>query len=162
MQFAISKSIRTLLIWVLLFVASVRDTKIREVPNVFIYAIGAIQFLYILLSSGSQAVFFHLFMRSCIAGIEILAFFLGICFVIDALGIKQGIGGGDIKLLSVLGTVLGFKGALLNLLLGCVAALVFCFARRKKLSDTFPFVPFIAIGNVAVATCDFLGVIQLS
>lgn len=79
-------------------------------------------------------------------------------FLLIAIVSKGGIGGGDIKLISVLGFVLGIKKILLNMLLSFIIGGIFSiFAlllKKKGKKDTIPFGPFI---NIAAVITLFFG-----
>ncbi|MEI6127551.1 MAG: A24 family peptidase [Pseudomonadota bacterium] len=63
---------------------------------------------------------------------------------------KEGMGGGDIKLLAMIGAFLGWKGALAALMLGAFAGsmtgIILIFAKGKSLKYAVPFGPFLAAG----------------
>lgn len=73
-------------------------------------------------------------------------------FLIIALASKGGMGGGDIKLISVLGFILGLKNILLNILLsfiiGAGFSIFLLLSKRKGKKDSIPFGPFINIAFV--------------
>ncbi|NPC93552.1 prepilin peptidase [Bacillus sp. WMMC1349] len=72
--------------------------------------------------------------------------------LITALFTKGGIGGGDIKLFTVLGLVLGYRLVLLAFFLsatiGTVFALIAMFAGQLNRREPLPFVPAISIGSL--------------
>lgn len=63
---------------------------------------------------------------------------------------KEGMGGGDIKLLAMTGAFLGWKGALVTLILGaCVGSiigLILIICKGKDLKYAIPFGPFLSAG----------------
>jgi leader peptidase (prepilin peptidase) / N-methyltransferase len=63
---------------------------------------------------------------------------------------KGGIGGGDIKLMGVLGLVLGFQGAYLTLMIasvvGVLVAIVGLITKKYNRKTAIPFGPYIAVG----------------
>jgi len=65
---------------------------------------------------------------------------------------KEGMGGGDIKLMGMIGLFLGLKLTLLSLLLSIYIAglisLILLLSKRKKAGDSIPYGPFIAIGTL--------------
>jgi leader peptidase (prepilin peptidase) / N-methyltransferase len=65
---------------------------------------------------------------------------------------KGGIGGGDIKLMGVLGLVLGFQGAYLTLMVasivGVLVAIVGLVTKKYNRKTAIPFGPYLAIGAV--------------
>ncbi|MFA5524057.1 MAG: prepilin peptidase [Tissierellales bacterium] len=73
-------------------------------------------------------------------------------FLIIALVSKGGMGGGDIKLISALGFILGLKKTLLNILLsfiiGSTLSVLLLMFKKKGKKDAIPFGPFINIGFI--------------
>lgn len=63
---------------------------------------------------------------------------------------EEGMGGGDIKLLAMIGAFLGWKGALISLMVGAVAGTITGMAmilvRSKNLKYALPFGPFLSLG----------------
>jgi leader peptidase (prepilin peptidase)/N-methyltransferase len=76
---------------------------------------------------------------------------LGFCFLLLlAILSKGGIGGGDIKLMGVLGLVLGFQGAYLTLMIasvvGVLVAIIGLLAKKYNRKTAIPFGPYLAVG----------------
>lgn len=73
----------------------------------------------------------------------------GLLFLIIAVVSKGAMGGGDIKLIAVLGLILGLKNTFLNILLsfviGAVVSLYLLLSGKKGRKDAIPFGPFINI-----------------
>lgn len=71
---------------------------------------------------------------------------------------KEGMGGGDIKLMAMIGAVLGWKNTLLTIFLGSVAGSLIGISlmtlKKKKRDDPIPFGPFLVLGAI---TSLFLG-----
>lgn len=70
---------------------------------------------------------------------------------------KEGMGGGDIKMVGACGLILGYKNILLSLFLSSVIALVLiCIisAFKKKTMDMIPFGPALALG---ILICHYFG-----
>ncbi len=67
----------------------------------------------------------------------------------------EAMGGGDIKLMGMVGSFLGWKGALLTIMLGAlsgsVVGVLLIVLKRHKMEKVIPFGPFLAIGAVASA-----------
>lgn len=63
---------------------------------------------------------------------------------------KDGMGGGDIKLLAMIGALIGWKGVLFTIyfasIIGTCAGLVIILQRRKNLKFAIPFGPFLSLG----------------
>ena len=65
---------------------------------------------------------------------------------------KDGMGGGDIKLLAMIGAFLGWKGVLFTImassLIGTVVGIILMLRARKGIKMALPFGPFLAIGAI--------------
>lgn len=66
---------------------------------------------------------------------------------------KEGMGGGDIKLLAMIGALTGIKGVVLTVLLSSISGTIagigtMIFKRKKDLKLAIPFGPFLSIGAV--------------
>ena len=66
---------------------------------------------------------------------------------------KEGMGGGDIKLLSMMGAVIGWKGVLFTIFvasaIGTICGILIILKARKTMKLAVPFGPFLAIGGIA-------------
>ena len=66
---------------------------------------------------------------------------------------KEGMGGGDIKLLAMIGAVIGWKGVLFTIFVasavGTLSGLLVMLKSRKGMKLAIPFGPFLAIGGIA-------------
>lgn len=66
---------------------------------------------------------------------------------------KEGMGGGDIKLLAMMGAVIGWKGVLFTIFvasaIGTVAGMLVMLKTRTSMKLKVPFGPFLAIGAIA-------------
>ncbi len=67
----------------------------------------------------------------------------------------EAMGGGDIKLMGMVGSFLGWKGALLTIMLGALTGsavgLSLILLKRQTMEKVIPFGPFLALGAVATA-----------
>ncbi|MGC9325054.1 MAG: prepilin peptidase [Desulfomonilia bacterium] len=65
---------------------------------------------------------------------------------------KQGMGGGDVKLLGMIGVFTGWQGVLFTLfsasLLGTLVGIPWAFLQRKNIQSPIPFGPFLSIGSL--------------
>jgi len=65
---------------------------------------------------------------------------------------KEGMGGGDIKLLAMIGAFIGWKGVLLTIFMGSaigtLVGLTDMVAKKKNMKMRIPFGPFLAIGAI--------------
>jgi leader peptidase (prepilin peptidase)/N-methyltransferase len=79
-------------------------------------------------------------------------------FLLIAIASNGGMGGGDIKLIAVLGFILGLKKTVLNILLsfiiGALFSVVLLLLKKKGKKDPIPFGPFI---NIAFCITIFFG-----
>jgi leader peptidase (prepilin peptidase)/N-methyltransferase len=66
---------------------------------------------------------------------------------------KEGMGGGDIKLLAMMGAIIGWKGVLFTIFvasaIGTVAGLLVMLKTRTSMKLKVPFGPFLALGAIA-------------
>jgi len=66
---------------------------------------------------------------------------------------KEGMGGGDIKLLALIGALIGWKGVLFTIFLasmiGAVSGILVMFHQKKDLKLAVPFGPFLSIGAIS-------------
>ena len=88
--------------------------------------------------------------RSVAAALVFGGGLLGVSLVMDRLMGRDTLGGGDIKLLAVVGLYLGPIGALFALVLACVIGLLFHALRRGEEARPFPFGPSIAVATAAM------------
>jgi leader peptidase (prepilin peptidase) / N-methyltransferase len=76
----------------------------------------------------------------------------GTMFYVIALVWRGGMGGGDIKLIAMIGSFLGLQGAIFTMfssaLLGSVIGVILILLRKKGRKDTVPFGPFLAVGAI--------------
>lgn len=77
---------------------------------------------------------------------------LALSFAFDKVVGRQSLGGGDIKLLFVVGLFLGLAASVLNLIVACVVGIVFSLATQRSRRDSddprvFPFGPSIALAT---------------
>lgn len=72
-----------------------------------------------------------------------------------------GIGGGDIKLLSVIGLYIGILDWLILFILALVSALIFIgtvYVTKNKLIKNIVFAPYILIGYVGILLLNYIGI----
>lgn len=133
-----------------LFVISLTDLETFEIPDGAIIA-GAISWVVF-----TAAEFFlgvhdiKWIIHHLIAALIIGAVMLLISLVMDKILGRDSMGGGDIKLFSLLGLYLGYAGSYELVLLSCIVGLLFAGARKifiKKASKEFPFGPSIALSG---------------
>jgi leader peptidase (prepilin peptidase)/N-methyltransferase len=78
---------------------------------------------------------------------------LAIGWIWEKLRHVEAMGGGDVKLMGMVGSFLGWKGALLTIMIGAfvgsVVGLGLIMLKRHKMDNVIPFGPFLALGAVA-------------
>jgi len=81
-----------------------------------------------------------------------------VAWIYNLLTGKEGMGGGDIKLLAMIGTIIGWKGVIFTIFVssaaGTLVGLPVMLVKGKNMKFAVPFGPFLAIGAV---TYIFLG-----
>lgn len=123
----------------LLLVISVIDLRMGIVPNRFVLFIFLWVFLW-------QFIWPYLSMESALTG------FIsgGALFYVIALASKGGMGGGDIKLMAVLGFAAGWPYVLvlfiLSFILGALVGSLLLITKKRVLKDSLPFAPFLSLG----------------
>ena len=126
-----------------LIVISVIDFKLKIIPNKITYP-GIILALILSL------IFNHISFIPSLLGIIIPA---GL-FLLVALIYQKGLGMGDVKLVAMIGAVLGWQYTLLGVVFGSIIGLIiiFCLMMLKKFKprQQIPFGTFISIGTVLV------------
>lgn len=67
----------------------------------------------------------------------------------------EAMGGGDVKLMAMVGSLLGWKGSLLTIMLGALtgslAGMILIISKRLSMNRVIPFGPFLALGAVITA-----------
>ena len=65
---------------------------------------------------------------------------------------KQGMGGGDVKLLGMIGVFVGWEGVLFTIFMGSLVGTIFglpwAFVQKKTMQAAIPFGPFLALGGL--------------
>ncbi len=71
---------------------------------------------------------------------------------------RDGMGGGDIKLLAMMGTIIGWKGVIFTIfassVIGSCVGITMMLIKNKNMKFAIPFGPFLSIGAIAYV---FLG-----
>lgn len=126
--------------------AMVIDLKYHRIPNLIPLTLIIGRFITIL---------YEFLFRQEVAMNQLISSLLGfaICFVVLFVlskAMHNGIGMGDVKLLSAIGFMCGIYAVcsilLVGLLASCVISIVLLISKIKKVKDYIPFAPFIYIG----------------
>ena len=132
-----------------LFCLSLVDLDTFEIPNRFLLIPAVARLLQLFLTHGFTASFY----RPVLFAAAILAALLALVLVMDRLLGKESMGGGDIKLLSLLGLFFTVPEWLLLLFVSCIFGLVLALTLGAKKGIAFPFGP--AISAAAFFVCLF-------
>ena len=133
-----------------LYVASLTDLESFEIPNGALIsgAVGWIVFTAAELFLGLHDIKWVI--NHILAGFILGAVMLLISLIMDKVLGRNSMGGGDIKLFSLLGLYLGYAGSYELVLLSCIIGLLFAGVRKilfPKASKEFSFGPSIALSG---------------
>ena len=135
-------TVRYLILFFLLMVASLVDYDTMELPNGLLIAAYVAALMRLPDWKG-------ILIGTFAVSVPVIL----IVLVMDRILKKDSFGGGDIKLLAVLGAHFGAAQCVLLLLFSCIAGLVFAAVAKKGKGNPFPFGPVLAVG--AWFTCLF-------
>lgn len=129
---------------------STTDILYRIIPNASIIASVVIRVAYLAFAlqfgEGQIGIVWNSVIGCFVIGI--FAFVLSL--VTEQLSGREGLGGGDVKLLAVAGLFFGLEGGFLVLFLACIAALA-RYALSHSSDGTFPFGPAISLACAIVS-----------
>lgn len=139
-----------LILLTVFYVASLTDLREKRIPNPLV-VILALAWLLILapLMLYSQETAIAIGLSGLIGFLISSAVLLVVYFVS-----RRGLGGGDVKLMSVSGLYLGYDGALSAILYGSIllaaAGLILIAAKKMTTKDAIPMAPFLYVGILIV------------
>lgn len=144
-RFGLSLSLVSHLIFVsCLFTLSLVDLDTQIIPDRFIIIPIVVRIAEILFCYGVSAL-----LTTVLPGLIIAGSVLALSLIMDKVLKKDTMGGGDIKLLFVIGLYLTLPQCLLMVMLACVIGIVFASILMKIDSETpFPFGPALSIAAV--------------
>ena len=122
-------------LFVCFYIISIIDLHLYEIPDIYL--------LISLLSS-----FKTIYLKESLVLLLFLILFVYLFY--KATG-KEGLGGGDIKMLGVCSLSLGIYQTLSILSIACFLGIIFSFIKQKKM---IPFGPFIALGWLTISLFD--------
>ncbi len=150
--------IRTVLLTALLCLIAITDIRTRFIPKEILLEMVTVEIGYLLLSSflkTSETKLYKILLSPLLG--FLVAVVLCFCFRFLA---KDGIGGGDLKLLLVLGfcyELPNFLGALaVTAVLSFGVGAVLLFSKRIKKGETLPFAPFLVLGVMVETTVQWV------
>lgn len=125
-----------------LFLLSMVDAEIREIPDGCLIAavviwLGTLPLLW----NGVTDLLLHI-----AAGVVYGGAILLLSLLLDRLLKKESLGGGDVKLLAVIGLYLGFLQTLFALIFACILGLLQSLLTGRRRDAAFPFGPALSLG----------------
>lgn len=133
----------------ILYTITLTDLQERIIPNRFIIAAILVRILYFFVTGeGDVKAFLWLIGQGFIISIPVLL----ITLLLEAVLKKEALGGGDIKLLLVLGMYLGTANCLFMLLVACILGIIGAVIAMRKSENgesvAIPFGPYLSAGSV--------------
>ena len=110
------------------------------------------RFHLILLALGVASIFFDSYgwLSHLLGGAIGFTVFFSVSYIFEKVCGKEGLGGGDVKLVGVVGLLLGWERLLLSMLVSTIPAVIILLALSKKDATEeekqFPFAPFLVVG----------------
>lgn len=139
---------RQVVVALILLSAMIIDSKTRLIPNVLILCSLGIGALLLLLEFIFVRDTFLISLLMSIAGFICCV----VLFYVLSRLTKEGIGMGDVKLISVMGLLLGLSSALMSVLFSLIlctlASIVLLFGKKKNKNDRIAFGPFMFFGYI--------------
>ena len=137
------QTVSALIFCACLFALSIVDLEIQIIPDRFLLIPAVVRLLQLIVEGGLTGLWNGIWPGLAIGGSVLI-----LSLVMDKLLHKDTMGGGDIKLLAVLGLFLSFPECLLMVVIACVAGLVIALLLQKAQPDTpFPFGPALALAG---------------
>ncbi|MCK5126289.1 MAG: prepilin peptidase [candidate division Zixibacteria bacterium] len=141
----IEKAIVTGLLLLLFFIVCITDFNFLLIPDVVLFGFALVGILNILLGNSTSA--FDAFLGAVVG----FSLFFGIGWLGKLAFKKDALGGGDIKLVVVLGLFIGWQGIFIMLFIGSLSALILvCIIRliKNQTQPHIPFGPFLVLGSI--------------
>ena len=137
-----------------LLTVTLTDVTKRVIPNECLLFATAVRFAYLTLMAvrGDSPLFMSV-LQSLAGGACAFVPLLAMALAMDRLTGIESLGGGDLKLLTVVGFYVGSERLPIVLLLACLCALVWAMLpvlHRQTMRRTFPFGPSISLAVLAV------------
>lgn len=123
-----------------LLAVSLIDLDTMEIPDGLTFSLVVVYLLYLLTEKDTGT----LLMEGLLGSVAIGGGILLLTLLMDVILKKETMGGGDIKLLGVLGLYTGLASGLLMVVLACIAGLVLALCVKRNNKKEFPFGPAIA------------------
>jgi len=138
----------------ILYFITLTDLQDRIIPNGCVVAAILVRILYFFVAGeGNWKAFLWLIGQGLIISVPVLL----ITLLLEAVLKKEALGGGDIKLLFVLGMYLGPAKSLFMLLVACILGIIGAAMAMRKSEDgesvAIPFGPYLSAGSVLALLC---------
>ena len=130
-------TVRFLLLGSILLVMSLVDIDIMELPDGLMAAAAVISLIRLAEDISSW--------KSMLWGLVPAAVLLGVVLIMDRILKKDSMGGGDIKLMAVLGLHFGAAQSIFLLIVSCIIGLLAAKLARKDRETAFPFGPSLSL-----------------
>ena len=142
--------IKTILLFVILILSAYYDFKKRIVPDFLTYPgiILGLTFIFILKKN-----FWWYYLSAGIGGFILV---LLIAIIGKLFSKKEGIGGGDIKLIAIIGLFLGIQGLLLVFILSSISGIAATYLIYKNFSKPIPYAFYLSISAIIIYTILFI------
>lgn len=135
------QTVSALVLCCCLFCLSLVDLETQIIPNRFLIIPALVQGTVLLINGGIIGLLNGIFPGLVLGGGVLI-----VSLIMDKILKKDTMGGGDIKLLAVLGMFFGFPECLLLLVLACIIGIVMASVLMKVNSETpFPFGPALSL-----------------
>lgn len=128
----------------LLLTLSLVDMEIFEIPNRLIVGLVIVFMVY-----GIYKMDWIMIKDGILASIVLAIALFSVILIADKIMKRESMGGGDIKLLIVLGLYFGLSKSLLLIIVSCIIGIIFAMVAKKK-DKVFAFGPSIALGAFGV------------
>lgn len=139
----------TFMVLLLVAAAAVKDFKSRQIPDTVNILIVVIGFVKIIVLAEMR--------KSSIVGFVCAAVLMTICKLV----MKDGLGAGDVKLISALGFFLGISRFIpfmvITSLVSVIVATVMVILKKMKKNDSLPFAPLVLVGYILNMIFLYLG-----
>lgn len=133
--------LRLIILGFFLLVCSLTDWETMELPDALLIAAAAAALLRLFEPGGWKENLISMLVGAAAVSIPLLAAVL----IMDRVLKKESMGGGDIKLIAMLGLHFGAAKTLLLLIIACILGIVLAAVGRKKKDARIPFGPSISI-----------------
>lgn len=137
---------------IVLFIISIIDNRTYKIPNVFVFGllgVGVLLFITEILLYQDRMLYLIIQKFSGL-------FICVVLFYVLSRITKDGIGMGDVKVIAVMGWMIGlsltFMAVMFSLLICSIVAAGLLISKKKNKSDKIPFGPFLFLGYMVLLT----------